>query len=49
MPLAKLMTLLHAGPGGKPGRLAEPLHETGSVIRIPPNRRARGQQAADGS
>ncbi|GAA0942024.1 putative bifunctional diguanylate cyclase/phosphodiesterase [Virgisporangium aurantiacum] len=49
MPLAKLMTLLQAGPGGKPGRLAEPLHETGSVIRIPPSRRARGQQAADGS
>jgi diguanylate cyclase (GGDEF)-like protein len=50
MPLAKLMTLLKAGPGGKPGRLAEPLHETGSVIRIPPSRRARGsQQAAEGS
>jgi len=50
IPLAKLMALLEAGPGGKPGRLAEPLHETGSVIRIPPSRRARGgQQAADGS
>ncbi len=50
IPLAKLMALLKAGPGGKPGRLAEPLHETGSVIRIPPSRRARGgQQAADGS
>jgi diguanylate cyclase len=50
MPIAKLLALLDAGPGGKPGRLAEPLHETGAVIRIPPSRRARGaQQAADGS
>ncbi len=49
MPLPKLLALLDAGPGGKRGRLAEPLHETGSVIRMPTNRRGRGQQAADGS
>jgi diguanylate cyclase (GGDEF)-like protein len=50
MPLPKLLTLLDAGPGGKRGRLAEPLHEAGSVIRMPTNRRGRGQQqAADGS
>jgi diguanylate cyclase (GGDEF)-like protein len=49
MPLARLLRLLDAGPGGKPGRLAEPLHEAGAVIRIPPSRRARGgQQAAEG-
>jgi EAL domain-containing protein (putative c-di-GMP-specific phosphodiesterase class I) len=50
MPLPKLLALLDAGPGGKPGRLAEPLHEAGSVIRMPTNRRGRGhQQAAEGS
>jgi EAL domain-containing protein (putative c-di-GMP-specific phosphodiesterase class I) len=50
MPIGKLLALLKAGPGGKPGRLAQPLHEAGAVIRIPPSRRARGggQQAADG-
>jgi diguanylate cyclase (GGDEF)-like protein len=50
IPLPKLLALLNAGPGGKRGRLAAPLHETGEVIRIPPSRRARGpQQAAEGS
>ena len=48
MPLPKLMALLVAGPGGKRGRLAEPLHEAGAVIRMP-SRRARPQQAAEGS
>jgi diguanylate cyclase (GGDEF)-like protein len=48
-PLPKLMALLIAGPGGKRGRLAEPLHEAGAVIRMPPSRRARPQQAAEGS
>jgi diguanylate cyclase (GGDEF)-like protein len=50
MPLPKLLALLAAGPGGKPGRLAEPLHEDGAVIRMPTSRRGRGaQQAAEGS
>jgi EAL domain-containing protein (putative c-di-GMP-specific phosphodiesterase class I) len=50
MPLAKLLALLAAGPGGKPGRLAEPLYEAGAVIRMPSSRRGRGpQQAAEGS
>jgi diguanylate cyclase (GGDEF)-like protein len=49
MPLPKLMALLISGPGGKRGRLAEPLHETGAVIRMPLSRRARPQQAAEGS
>jgi diguanylate cyclase len=50
MPLPKLLALLAAGPGGKPGRLAEPLYEAGAVIRMPPSRRGRGaQQTAEGS
>jgi diguanylate cyclase (GGDEF)-like protein len=50
MPLPKLLELLASGPGGRRGRLAEPLHEDGAVIRIPPNRRGRSQQqAAEGS
>jgi diguanylate cyclase (GGDEF)-like protein len=40
MPLDALIAALTRGFGGRPGALAEPLHETGSVIRIP--RRPRG-------
>jgi diguanylate cyclase len=50
VPLPKLLALLAAGPGGKPGRLAEPMHEDGAVIRMPTSRRGRGpQQTAEGS
>jgi diguanylate cyclase (GGDEF)-like protein len=40
MPLDALVAALTRGFGGRPGALAEPLHEAGSVIRIP--RRPRG-------
>ena len=40
MPLDALLAALARGFGGRPGALAEPLHEAGSVIRI--SRRARG-------
>jgi diguanylate cyclase len=49
MPAERLLAALQRGHGGRPGTLAAPLHEAGSVIRIPPNRRARGQQSAEGS
>ena len=46
----ELRELLSVAVGEDLKDLAEPLHETGSVIRIPPSRRARGsQQAAEGS
>jgi diguanylate cyclase len=47
-PPERVLELLVEGVDGRPGRLAAPLHEAGAVIRIPPSRRARGQQAADG-
>ena len=34
--------------GVRPGTLAAPLHEEGSVIRFQPGRRSRGAQSADG-
>jgi hypothetical protein len=40
MPLDALLAALGRGFGGRPGTLAEPLHDAGSVIRIP--RRTRG-------
>ncbi|HEV7896985.1 MAG TPA: bifunctional diguanylate cyclase/phosphodiesterase [Planosporangium sp.] len=40
MPLDALLATLRRGFGGRPGRLAEPLYEAGSVVRIP--KRSRG-------
>jgi EAL domain-containing protein (putative c-di-GMP-specific phosphodiesterase class I) len=52
MPADRLLKLLQRGYEGRPGTLAQPLHEAGSVIRIPPSRRARGSgvqpHSADG-
>jgi diguanylate cyclase (GGDEF)-like protein len=47
MPLDALLAALGRGFGGRPGTLAEPLHDAGSVIRIP--RRTRGNQRLDRS
>jgi EAL domain-containing protein (putative c-di-GMP-specific phosphodiesterase class I) len=41
MPSDVLIATLGRGFGGRPGVLAAPLHETGSVIRIPTSRRNR--------
>jgi len=48
LPADRVLAALLRGSGGRPGTLAAPLHEAGSVIRIPTSRRARGAQAADG-
>jgi EAL domain-containing protein (putative c-di-GMP-specific phosphodiesterase class I) len=48
IPPHQLLEKLQHGTDGRPGTLAAPLHEGGSVIRIPPSRRARGQQSAEG-
>nr|WP_240942119.1 bifunctional diguanylate cyclase/phosphodiesterase [Planosporangium thailandense] len=48
MPLPALLAALDRGFGGRPGRLAAPLHEAGEVVRIP--KRARnGSQWLDRS
>ncbi|WP_249713880.1 putative bifunctional diguanylate cyclase/phosphodiesterase [Rhizomonospora bruguierae] len=36
----RLLAALHRGSGGRPGTLAPPLHQEGSVIRLSPARRA---------
>jgi diguanylate cyclase (GGDEF)-like protein len=41
MPAHRLLAALHRGCGGQPGTLAPPLHEAGSVIRMPLGRRGR--------
>jgi diguanylate cyclase (GGDEF)-like protein len=50
MPADRLLATLQRGYEGRPGTLAAPLHEEGSVIRIPPSRLGRGQgsQSAEG-
>ncbi|GAA2511807.1 bifunctional diguanylate cyclase/phosphodiesterase [Pilimelia columellifera] len=40
MPASRLLGALHRGCAGRPGALAEPLHNEGSVVRIPTARRA---------
>jgi diguanylate cyclase len=44
MPLDALLAALGRGFGGRPGTLAEPLHDAGSVIRIPRARRSGNQR-----
>jgi diguanylate cyclase (GGDEF)-like protein len=48
MPLEALLAALGRGFGGRPGRLAEPLHEAGEVVRIP-KRTRNGNQRLDRS
>jgi diguanylate cyclase (GGDEF)-like protein len=48
MPLDALLAALGRGFGGRPGRLAEPLHEAGEVVRIP-KRSRNGNQRLDRS
>jgi diguanylate cyclase len=47
MPLDTLLATLNRGFAGRPRTLAEPLHEAGSVVRIP--RRTRTNQRLDRS
>jgi diguanylate cyclase (GGDEF)-like protein len=47
LPAARLLAALHRGSGGRPGTLAPPLHEDGSVIRLPAARRAGGRAKGD--
>jgi diguanylate cyclase (GGDEF)-like protein len=47
MPAGRLLAALHRGSGGRPGTLAAPLHEEGSVIRIPTARRPGKRGGAD--
>nr|WP_240939934.1 EAL domain-containing protein [Planosporangium flavigriseum] len=48
MPLNALLAALARGFGGRPGRLAGPLHEAGEVVRIP-KRPRNGNQRLDRS
>jgi diguanylate cyclase (GGDEF)-like protein len=48
MPLDMLLAALGRGFGGRPGRLAAPLHEAGEVVRIP-KRPRNGNQRLDRS
>jgi diguanylate cyclase (GGDEF)-like protein len=48
MSLDALLAALGRGFGGRPGRLAEPLHEAGAVVRIP-KRPRNGNQRLDRS
>jgi diguanylate cyclase (GGDEF)-like protein len=48
MPVDALLAALERGFGGRPGRLAEPLHEAGEVVRIP-KRPRNGNQRLDRS
>ena len=48
----RLLPRLRRGADGRPGTLAAPIHDTGSVIRMPPVRRGRvdhSMRRADGS
>jgi diguanylate cyclase (GGDEF)-like protein len=47
LPAARLLAALHRGSGGRPGTLAPPLHEDGSVIRMPTSRRPGGRAKND--
>jgi diguanylate cyclase (GGDEF)-like protein len=44
VPLDTMLAALGRGFGGRPGALAEPLHETGSVVRIPRRTRSGSQR-----
>ena len=44
MPLHRLLAALRRGYAGKPATLAAPLHESGSVIRLPARRGLQGRQ-----
>jgi len=44
MPVHRLIAALRRGYGGKPATLAAPLHETGSVIRLPHRRNHQQRQ-----
>jgi EAL domain-containing protein (putative c-di-GMP-specific phosphodiesterase class I) len=48
MPAHRLLAALHRGCGGRPGTLAPPLHEQGTVVRMPLNRRGRLGQTHTG-
>jgi predicted signal transduction protein with EAL and GGDEF domain len=48
LPLDALIATLARGFGGRPGTLAEPLHEAGAVVRIP-KRGRNGNQRLDRS
>ena len=48
MPAASLLAALRRGCAGRPGTLAQPLHEAGTVIRIPTQRRGNGEGHAAG-
>ncbi|MFC7547115.1 putative bifunctional diguanylate cyclase/phosphodiesterase [Plantactinospora sp. GCM10030261] len=41
----RLLSALRQGAGGRPGTLASPLHDAGSVIRLSPGRRAGGRRS----
>ena len=43
MAASRLVAALHRGSGGRPGVLADPLHDEGAVIRIPTARRSIGR------
>ncbi|HEX6498519.1 MAG TPA: bifunctional diguanylate cyclase/phosphodiesterase [Micromonosporaceae bacterium] len=47
MPAHRLVATLRRGCGGRPGVLATPLHESGSVIRLPTARRGRTGERRD--
>jgi diguanylate cyclase len=49
MPAGKLLAALDRGTDGRPGTFAVALHEAGSVIRIPTNRRRPPSQRLDRS
>ncbi|MDG4834772.1 bifunctional diguanylate cyclase/phosphodiesterase [Solwaraspora sp. WMMD1047] len=45
MPSARMLAALHRGAGGRPGTLAPPLHDAGSVVRMPPSRRSGARRS----
>nr|MDT0663138.1 bifunctional diguanylate cyclase/phosphodiesterase [Micromonospora sp. DSM 115978] len=45
MPSARMLAALHRGAGGRPGALAPPLHDAGSVVRMPPGRRSGSRRS----
>jgi diguanylate cyclase (GGDEF)-like protein len=47
MPAARLLAALRRGSAGRPGLLAPPLHDEGSVIRLSPGRRTNGRVRAE--
>ncbi|MEJ3742378.1 bifunctional diguanylate cyclase/phosphodiesterase [Actinomycetes bacterium KLBMP 9797] len=47
MPSARLLAALHRGSGGRPGTLAPPLHDEGTVVRLSPGRRAAARNRGE--